>query len=96
MTDKFDSLLQDVYASLIVSEAEAAAKPGQLTPLDQITPAAQRYDGMPAINKLTAGKNLRTSSKIKKRAKKVWDGPMLAKLNKDAEKQLDDFEASIE
>ena len=39
MTDKFDSLLEDVYKSL-VSEAEPAG--AEQTPLDKITPAAQK------------------------------------------------------
>ena len=97
MTDKFDSLLQDVYASLIVSEAEGATAGTELTPLDKITPAAQKWDATPMIKRRfqRGKKNLKQSSKIKDAAGKLWDGPVLAKLNKDAEEQLKAIKRSV-
>ena len=89
MTDKFDSLLEDVYKSL-VSEAEGAVAGTELTPLDKITPAAQKWDATPLMKRpfQRGKKNLKQSAKIKKAAGKLWDGPVLAKLNKDADNQL--------
>ena len=93
MTDKFDSLLEDVYASLIVTEKGKKGKEGQqLTPLDQITPAAQRLDSMGRIAKTFAPKNLKDASAIKKHAKEIYDGPVLAKLNTMAKQQVKDME----
>jgi hypothetical protein len=95
MTDKFDSLLEDVYKSL-VSEAEPAG--AEQTPLDKITPAAQKWKATPMLKRpfQRGKKNLKKSAELKDDAGKLWDGPVLAKLNKDAENQLKAIKRSVE